>query len=93
MFNLARCEILEYSREIVEVKLRELKPAESGFIAELDTGFKQARRNFKGRGVGIRRILDSAPQSISEKEEWVDSNALSENITDEIDILVETEEL
>ena len=29
LFNLIRGEILEYAREIVEDKLRELKPAES----------------------------------------------------------------
>ena len=43
MYNLKRGEILEYAREIVEKKLRELKPGESGFIAELDVGYKKAR--------------------------------------------------
>ena len=34
LYNLARGQILEYSREIVEKKLREFKPDESGFIEE-----------------------------------------------------------
>jgi len=48
LFNLVRSEILEYSREIFEKKLRELKPAGSGFVAGLDPGYKKARLNFKG---------------------------------------------
>jgi len=60
LFNLIRGEILEYAREIVEKKLRELKPAESGFIAKLDAEYKKAHRNFKGRGSNIRNITNRA---------------------------------
>lgn len=57
LFNLARNSILEYSREVVEPKLRELRADESGAIAELDAAYKKARRNFKDRGAGVRNIL------------------------------------
>lgn len=50
MYNLKRGEIIEYTSEIVEKKLRDLKPDESGYITELDAGYKKARRSFKGRG-------------------------------------------
>lgn len=50
LFNLGRGEIIEYALEIVAGKLRELKPDESGWIAELDSGYKKARRSFRERG-------------------------------------------
>jgi len=66
LFNLSRNSILEYSREVVEPKLRELRPDESASIAELEAAYKKARRNFKDRGAGVRNILKrgtSAPAS------------------------------
>ena len=50
MFNLKRGEIIEYAREIVASKLRELKSNESGWIKALDSGYKKARRSFRERG-------------------------------------------
>jgi hypothetical protein len=93
MFNLVRGEILEYAREIVEKKMRELKPSESEFVAELDIGYKKARRNFKGRGTAIHRIRGSSTRPSHEKEEWVDVSAFSDNITDDIGMLVDADEL
>ena len=48
MYNLKR-------GEIIEEKLRELKSNESGWISELDSGYKKARRRLKERG-GRERI-------------------------------------
>jgi hypothetical protein len=56
LFNLARGRILEYSREIVEPKLRELKGKESKAIAELDAGYREVRRDFKDRSARILNI-------------------------------------
>jgi hypothetical protein len=56
LFNLARERILEYSREIVEPKLRELKSKESDLIAELDAAYTKARRSFKDRSTAILQI-------------------------------------
>lgn len=49
LFNFNRREILEYKREIVDPKLRELTPAETKQLKELERLFKEARVNFKGR--------------------------------------------
>ena len=49
LFNLSRSEILEYSRDIVEPKLRELKSGETKTVRELDAAYTEARRNFKDR--------------------------------------------
>ena len=46
LFNLARRQILEYTREIVESKLRELKSGEAD-IDELNAAYGEARRTFK----------------------------------------------
>lgn len=55
LFNLARGKIIEYQREIVESKLRDLKPAEAVAIADLDAAYPEARRQFNGRA---NRTLD-----------------------------------
>ena len=89
LFNLVRGEILEYAREIVEKKLRELKPAESEFIAELDAGYKKARRNFKGRGSSIRNITKRPVTVLQEKIEHYDD---SEILIDNADLLMDAEE-
>jgi hypothetical protein len=72
LFNLVRGRILEYSREIVEPKLRELKGKESKAIAELEAGFKEARRNFKDRSARILNIPERgapARKAVAEGEE------------------------
>lgn len=47
LFNLERKQIIEYTREIVEPKLRELKPGETKLIDELSAAYNEARRAFK----------------------------------------------
>ena len=68
LFNLARNSILEYSREIVEPKLRELKPDEAETISELDAAYKKIRRGFKDRGAGIRSILNRSSSTPASNE-------------------------
>ena len=63
MYNLNRDEIIEYVVEVVEKKLRDLKSDESGYIKELDAGYKKARRNFKRRVAGKRRVTVSTTVS------------------------------
>jgi hypothetical protein len=77
LFNLSRGEILEYAREIVEKKLRELKPAESGIVAELDAGYKKARRNFKShvahnRTKGTVTVVENKPEQNEDSEVFID---------------------
>lgn len=47
LFNLERKQIIEYTREIVDPKLRELKPSEAKLIDELNAAYTEARRAFK----------------------------------------------
>lgn len=53
LFNLKRKEILEYTREVVDPKLRELKSAENDVIAELEAAYNEAKRAFKNRGARL----------------------------------------
>ena len=47
LYNLARDEILQYSRDLVDPKLRELRDDESGVAEDLKNGYTKARRTFK----------------------------------------------
>jgi hypothetical protein len=47
LYNLARDEILQYSRDLVEPKLRELRDSESDVAEELKNAYTKARRAFK----------------------------------------------
>ena len=83
LFNLERGEILEYSRDVVEPKLRELKSSETKTIKKLDTAYAEARRNFKDRrarplnipeqGSSSRRPVES--QDDNEIDEFIDESA------------------
>lgn len=89
MFNLKRGEILEYAREVVEQKLRELKPAESEFIGKLDAGYKKARRNFNSHTAIIRNITKRPTTVFKDKTENFDD---SEILIDNADLLMDVEE-
>ena len=52
LFNLKRNEILEYRRDIVEPKLRELNAGEQGVSQELQAAYVEARGRFTPRGGG-----------------------------------------
>lgn len=60
LFNLARGEILEYSRKIVEPKLRELKGKEIDLTGDLKTGYETARGQFTPRATDILEIPEKA---------------------------------
>ena len=89
MFNLSRGAILEYAREIVEKKLRELKPDESGLVKELDAGYKKARRNFKDRRAAVRSIARRAASKPPEEKKQAEDSAV---IADDSDIWANTPE-
>ena len=89
LFNLVRGEILEYAREIVEKKLRELKPAESGYITKLDAEYKKARRNFNDRDSCACNITKRASTVRKEKIEHSDD---SEIFMDDTDLLMDAGE-
>lgn len=52
LFNWTKGKILEYQRDIVEPKLRDLDDAEIGLVPELEMAFKSARSGFTPRSGG-----------------------------------------
>lgn len=92
LFNLARGEILEYRREIVEPKLRELTPEEGNGLDALKQGYAQARRGFTARGGRVfnlpdRRALAAKTEKPDEDEEvdFDDDTVDEEDWEDEIE--------
>jgi hypothetical protein len=81
LFNLARGKILEYQREIVESKLRDLKPAEAGAVAVLDAAYPEARRQFNGRVNRTLQIAERAAPAV--KARVPDDKEERETITDD----------
>jgi len=59
IFNQGRGEILEYRRDIVEPKLRELNDGEQKLLAELEAAFKKARNGFNPRGARASQIPET----------------------------------
>jgi hypothetical protein len=82
LFNLERGEILEYSRDVVEPKLRELKSSEAKTVKKLDAAYAEARCDFKDRrarpmnipeqGGATRRPVE--PQDDDEIDEFIDES-------------------
>ena len=84
LFNLARKEILEYSRQIVEPKLRELKEKESGTVDELKLAYGEALRNFTPRASATLNVPEQAapakPKPKKTEEENLDALPIDEDI-------------
>jgi hypothetical protein len=93
LFNLERREILEYSRDIVEPKLRELKSGEAKMIKELDAAYVEARRNFKDRRARPLNIPEHAG-SVRRPAESQNEDDIDEFIDDSggDDVWVESED-
>jgi len=64
LFNLKRNEILEYKREIVDPKLRELNEKEKKGLDELKSAYSKARKGFVPRAAKIASAQEraSAPE-------------------------------
>ncbi len=56
LFNLKRNEILEYRREIIEPKLRELNDGEKAVSNELQVAYAECRSHFNPRGNKIANL-------------------------------------
>jgi hypothetical protein len=55
LFNFMKGRILEYRRDIVEIKLRELAPEELAMIPQLRKAYKEARESFEPRPTKIKQ--------------------------------------
>lgn len=69
LFNLARGKILEYSRNIVEPKLRELTSKENTIVAQLKAAFAEARRDFRPRAARVLNIPERSPPMIEKPDQ------------------------
>jgi hypothetical protein len=56
LFNLKRNEILEYRRDIIEPKLRELNDKEQSLSGELQSAYTEVRSHFTPRGGKVASI-------------------------------------
>lgn len=56
LFNLKRNEILEYRRDIIEAKLRELDNKEQSLSGELESAYAEVRAHFTPRGGKVALI-------------------------------------
>lgn len=72
LFNYKRGQILEYTRSIVESKLRELSEEEAGMVEALEAAFREARRGFKPRAARILNVnLPERAPAAEDSEELV----------------------
>jgi len=69
LYNLARNQILEYKWELVQPKLRPLKPEEQELAEQLKAGYEEARKGFSPRGVPTAPPADAAQPPSAQPEE------------------------
>lgn len=79
LFNLARNEIIPYSRAIVDVKLREFTAEEAEGATELKAAYLRARKQFKARAeraapVAARTARPTRSSKLSEDDDAYSSN-------------------
>lgn len=80
LYNLNRDAIIEYQRQIVEPKIRELKADEADLIEELVSGYKVAKKNFAARS---KKPIINTP---APKQEKAAQNPLHEDPLDSVDV-------
>jgi len=84
LFNLERQRILEYSREIVDAKLRTLRPEEQSLVASLQSGYAQARVGFSPRGGRSFGVPERGPVARRRREETIAEAEEYDEDTEEI---------
>lgn len=85
LFNLARGQILEYTREIVEPKLRELKSGEAKHIDALNAAYGDARRALKHHNVRPLNIPERGAPAKPAKEKDKDEEGFGDFLGGEED--------
>lgn len=68
VFNLKRSEIIEYRRDIVEPKLRDLGEDENTTIKELKSAYTKVRSDFVPRGAKISNIPEKGSETPAPKK-------------------------
>lgn len=90
LFNYKRGQILEYARNIVESKLRELTEEEAGMIETLEAAFQRARKGFKPRAASVFNVsppMPAAPTEASEEDEEALELEEEEDYDEELDYM------
>lgn len=62
LYHHGRDQIIEYRRDIVEAKLRELSPEEAGTVELMRQAFEATRTGFTPRGAAVQKIPEHAPE-------------------------------
>ena len=86
VFNLKRSEIIEYRRDIVESKLRDLSDEDSGVIKELKSAYTKVRSGFTPRGARLAALPEKSTEAPSPKKTSIDSE------DEELDELIDAED-
>ncbi len=85
LFNLDRQRILEYSRAVVESKLRPLRADERPKVAGLQAAYAQAKSGFSPRGGRAFGVPDRGPVARRRREESVaESDEYEEEAAEEL---------
>jgi hypothetical protein len=69
LFNFKRNEIIQYNRDIVEPKLRELRGPEEEVLGELKAAYSRTRRNFKMRTERVVHTPGRRPRATLERKD------------------------
>ncbi len=75
LFNFMKGRILEYRRDIVEVKLRELGTEELAMIPEMRSAYTDARQSFQPRSVLARPTVRAKPKPPPDEPLEIDDDA------------------
>lgn len=68
IFNLQRNQVIEYKRELIEPKLRDLNGKEADTVETLKKAFKKARKEFTPRRAANKIPVGSQPASTKPPE-------------------------
>jgi len=71
LFNFMKGKILEYRRDIVEIKLRELDAEELAMVPQLRKAYKEARESFEPRAARIKQAV-SRPKPAPRADDFPD---------------------
>jgi hypothetical protein len=86
LYNHARDSILEYQREIVEPKLRELKDGEAD-VGEMQKAYKKIRSDFTPKGGRITRDVEKVAAPPPPKPEPVEAEPeIDVELDDDLDV-------
>lgn len=101
VFNLQRSEIIEYRRDIIEPKLRDLGKEENSFIKELKSAYTRVRSGFVPRGAKLTALPEkgattpapkkSAPIA-TEEEEYDELITVDDDDGDENEVWLDEED-